>query len=387
MIVTHITPVYAPAWQFGGTVAAISRLNEALAHYGVSVRVLTTTHGQSFESATSPVLVDVNGVPVEYHPSRRTFAGVLSPSLAARAAAIPAAQAVFHFSSGWQPLAIPVLRDLRRRRIPYVYSPHGSFAPEVFRKSRWKKWPYYQLYERRHLTSATALHATSPLEADELARLAPNATINVIPNICGTADWFPDGAGAAWRRQRGITEEETVFLQVARRDPIKNTPFLLEIFSSLVDTGRWKLVLIGPGMPDWPRHSADARRIHEKGRLLCLDGERCVYSLRAAYSAANLLVVPSQHECFGNVVFESLLCGTPVLASDRVGAALSASPSAAVAVLPLIPDAWRKWIAHQLAGPPLLHVTAKERERFVLQVSPATIARDFNSLYERVLRN
>jgi glycosyltransferase involved in cell wall biosynthesis len=387
MIVTHITPVYAPAWQFGGTVAAISQLNEALVRKGVTVRVLTTTFGQTFESAACPVETRVNGVPVEYHPSRKTFAGVLSPSLEARASAIPAADAVFHVSSGWQPVAIRVLRDAYHRRIPYVYSPHGSFAPEVFRKSRWKKWPYYQLYERRQLAAATALHATSPLEADELAQLVPGAAIDVIPNICSGTDWFPDEAGAAWRQQRGISENETVFLQVARLDPIKNTAFLIDALSPLCETARWKLVLIGPGMTHWLQRTAAAQRLLEHRRLICLDGVWSKEDLRAAYAAANVVMVPSRHECFGNVVYESLLCGTPVVASDRVGAALSAMPSAGVITLPLSLSVWRKWAADLLAGVPVARVMAGERDRLLRHVSPEMIALQFASLYERVLRS
>jgi glycosyltransferase involved in cell wall biosynthesis len=43
--------------------------------------------------------------------------------------------------------------------------------------------------------------------------------------------------------------------------------------------------------------------------------------LRAAYSGADVLLLPSRHENFGNVVVEALACGCPVMISDQVGAA------------------------------------------------------------------
>src|SRR6202041_1607754 len=38
------------------------------------------------------------------------------------------------------------------------------------------------------------------------------------------------------------------------------------------------------------------------------------------YKAADLMVIPSHYEPFGLVVNEAMLCGCPVIASDRVGA-------------------------------------------------------------------
>jgi glycosyltransferase involved in cell wall biosynthesis len=42
--------------------------------------------------------------------------------------------------------------------------------------------------------------------------------------------------------------------------------------------------------------------------------------LPGIYSASDLLVLPSEYEPFGVVVNEAMLCGCPVVVSDRVGA-------------------------------------------------------------------
>ena len=43
--ITHATPVYAPAWQFGGPVLSISRLCKGLKEANQEVKVLTTNAG------------------------------------------------------------------------------------------------------------------------------------------------------------------------------------------------------------------------------------------------------------------------------------------------------------------------------------------------------
>ena len=42
--------------------------------------------------------------------------------------------------------------------------------------------------------------------------------------------------------------------------------------------------------------------------------------LPGVYRAADILVLPSEYEPFGLVVNEAMLCGRPVIVSDRVGA-------------------------------------------------------------------
>jgi len=43
-------------------------------------------------------------------------------------------------------------------------------------------------------------------------------------------------------------------------------------------------------------------------------------ALPAVYVASDVLVLPSQYDAFGLVLNEAMLCGRPVIASDRVGA-------------------------------------------------------------------
>ena len=81
-------------------------------------------------------------------------------------------------------------------------------------------------------------------------------------------------------------------------------------------------------------------------------------TLGALYNAADLLLLPSRHENFGNVVVEAMVCGCGVLISDQTGVGgdlLHDAPSCFGAVLARDPQHWAEWLQswlqhHQRAG-------------------------------------
>jgi len=66
--------------------------------------------------------------------------------------------------------------------------------------------------------------------------------------------------------------------------------------------------------------------------------------LPAIYSAANLFLLPSRHENFGNVVVEALACGCPVVISDKVGLHDEVSDGGVGWVLPRVEALWTESI-------------------------------------------
>ena len=91
------------------------------------------------------------------------------------------AQQVAHFHGIWQPRALQISAHCRSRRVPYVVSPHGMLEPWAWKHKRWKKWPYFQFFEKRHLAGAHRLVATSDTEANNLRELLPSSRCVVVP--------------------------------------------------------------------------------------------------------------------------------------------------------------------------------------------------------------
>src|SRR5207248_11540510 len=84
-------------------------------------------------------------------------------------------QEVVHFHGLWQPAFPRLAAHCRRRRVPYVVSPHGMLEPWAWRHKWWKKWPYFFVVERRFLQNANRLVATSQIEAHTLKKFFPRS--------------------------------------------------------------------------------------------------------------------------------------------------------------------------------------------------------------------
>jgi glycosyltransferase involved in cell wall biosynthesis len=121
-----------------------------------------------------------------------------------------------------------------------------------------------------------------------------------------------------FRRRHGIAgRTKTVFLYLGRLEPFKGIQDLFDAFIRL-RTQRNDVALIVAGSGSLEQFVGDAaaslRSVHYLGHLV---GER----VWEAYSAVDVLVVPSRREPWGLVVNEAMAAGLPVIVSENVGCA------------------------------------------------------------------
>jgi glycosyltransferase involved in cell wall biosynthesis len=119
------------------------------------------------------------------------------------------------------------------------------------------------------------------------------------------------------RKSLGFAPHEKIIVFCAKLQPWKRPADLLHAFASAAIPNA-KLVFAGDGAQraELEREVA-ARGIADKVRFLGFVNQS---QLPALYKSADLMVIPSRYEPFGLVVNEAMLCGCPVVASDRVGA-------------------------------------------------------------------
>lgn len=355
MRVLHFLPMYAPAWQFGGPVLSVSRLCEGLAGLGVEVEVLTTNAGLPELPAHqlgSPQLR--SGVRVTYQPVDRQGGTIRSKALEE---ALPAALEgvdLVHLSAVWQPLGLPVQRAALGRGIPVVHSLRGALGPYSFRRGWWKKVPWYLLRERPLLQRAAALHLTSLQEARELRGRGLSTPRWLLPNPLDLSHLALDPAlGRASRRRLGLSDSGPLLLVCGRLHHKKGLDLLPEALEPLRDRA-WQLLVVGSdddGAGERLRRGLEQRGLAERTRWCATLSAQ---DLGAVYNAADLLLLPSRHENFGNVVIEALACGAAVMVSDRTGVGgdlLSGAPAGHGAVLPRRASLWRDWLAAWLVEP------------------------------------
>jgi glycosyltransferase involved in cell wall biosynthesis len=187
--------------------------------------------------------------------------------------------------------------------------------------SRWKA-PVKRLFWPLLYRLSTQVIVLSTATRELMLSLGiPEQRISLIPFVVDN-DWWLAQAGRvnreAVRASWGAAPETSVILFCAKLQPWKRPADLLHAFAQANLPN--SLLLFAGGGAQRQELESEAQRLNLSDRIRFL-GFTNQSQLPAIYSGADLLVLPSEYEPFGLVVNEAMLCGCPVIASDRVGAA------------------------------------------------------------------
>jgi glycosyltransferase involved in cell wall biosynthesis len=298
------------------------------------------------------------------------------------------AQEVVHFHGIWQPGFLKVSAHCRRRKIPYVVSPHGMLEPWAFKHKWWKKWPYFQFVEKRHLAGARSLVATSESEAHNLRKFFPSSPCEALP-LGLTASKFPDYLRA--RSALGWNDSELILLFLSRIHPKKGLHLLLAALAKIGPqrNQRARLVIVGGGEPFYLRK---LRRFQEghRSRLPRIDWVGEVWSEKkwAYLQGADLFCLPSYSENFGLAVLEAMQVGTRVLTTTQTPWAAISSWNAGYVVEPTESAIGAVLVDHLRTSP---RWSLKERaslaDKIHKQFSWDAIGSRYLRLYEDVVKD
>lgn len=219
---------------------------------------------------------------------------------------------IYHTNGLWMHVNHLTATEARKKRRPFVLSPHGMLYPEALHRSYWKKWPLIKLFFGKDVREASCIHATCSQEADTIRDFGYNGRIEVIPNPTilpeNINEFFIGKAGQVTGSPRRIG-----FL--GRIHPRKGIELLLDAMAASIHGKEMELVIIGGGDQIYVQFLKEKtetlglrENIHFAGFV---DGDK-KFRLLASLSA---LFVPSDFENFGMIVPEALATGTPVMAS------------------------------------------------------------------------
>src|SRR5579862_2973216 len=151
----------------------------------------------------------------------------------------------------------------------------------------------------------------------------PSERITLTPYAVDNEWWKAESAKvdrgevrASW----GVSGQQPVILFCAKLAPWKRPMDLLRAFSQAqAKLPGAQLIFAGDGAQRAELEAESVRLgLQQRIRFLGFVNQS---QLPALYTAADLLVLPSEYEPFAVVVNEAMCCGCPVAASDRVGAA------------------------------------------------------------------
>jgi glycosyltransferase involved in cell wall biosynthesis len=209
------------------------------------------------------------------------------------------------------------------RGVPYVVEPMGMYRPIV--RNIPLKWAYRWLIGDRILRHARYLVATSEQEREELESggIRPAQIVVRRNGIEGPAS-VP--AAGAFRTQWNIAPDAKLVLFLGRLVKKKSPELAVEAFADWRSQagGNRSAILVIAG-PHEENHFRGALESYAAGLGLqdsvLFPGPLYGDAKWAAYRDADVFVLPSQNENFGNTAGEAVACGTPVLLTDRCGIA------------------------------------------------------------------
>jgi glycosyltransferase involved in cell wall biosynthesis len=124
--------------------------------------------------------------------------------------------------------------------------------------------------------------------------------------------FHPVHRSEAWRRLRGFTPDDLVVLYVGRLGPEKGIGVLLDAWERLCPRADGtRLVFVGAGLME--------PEIARRGLPTQVLGMRHGPELSAAYASADVFVLPSATETFGNVLLEAMASGLPSVVAAAGG--------------------------------------------------------------------
>jgi glycosyltransferase involved in cell wall biosynthesis len=228
---------------------------------------------------------------------------------------------VVHIFGLYDFLGPAVAAACRRSAIPYVVEPIGMFVP-IIRNFLLKRM-YHLALGQRMIRGARTIVATSPQEVAELSSSGlPSEKVVIRRNGVEMPETLP--ARGKFRATAGIPENAKLVLYLGRLSEKKSPDVLLQAFASICKAAsgaELRLVFAGPdvgGMKERLQQMAGALGI--ASWLQVRDG---AYGEEkwSAYRDADVFVLPSQNENFGNTAGEAVAAGTPVIVTDKCGIA------------------------------------------------------------------
>jgi glycosyltransferase involved in cell wall biosynthesis len=337
MRILNVTETYAPFLEFGGPPVKVRALAEGLARRGHAINVVTADWGleKRLQNLGEPELQALgwdrspfgwrhngDGVQSTYIPSwfrYRTLSW--NPAVKRYCRARLQNFDVVHIFGVYDLLGPPVAAAARARGIPYVIEPIGMFVPIV--RNVWLKRMYHSLIGTRLFAGARAVIATSELEAAELAA-AGVARAKIVLRRNGVEPPGDPPVRGNFRSSVGLSGQDKVILFLGRLSPKKSPELLLQAFSQLpASFGDNTLTLVFAGPDDGgmqQKLALEASRLEISARVK-FSGPLFGADKWAAYRDADVFVLPSQNENFGNTAAEAIAAGTPVVVTEHCGIA------------------------------------------------------------------
>jgi glycosyltransferase involved in cell wall biosynthesis len=394
MRILNVTQTYFPFMEFGGPPVKVRSLSQRLVKLGHKVTVLTADWGleshilaPGSHAERSPVgwHLEESGIEAIYLPSWVQYRALSwNPGIARFCRAQLWRFDVAHIFGLYDFLGPATAAACRRSGMPYVVEPIGMFVPIV--RNFLLKRMYHLALGQSMLRGSRTIIATSPQEVAELASSGqPAEKIVVRRNGVEVPDLLPERG--RFRAVAGIPADAKLVLYLGRLSEKKSPDVLLQAFASLGNMeggAELRLVFAGPDDGDMKQKlQRVAAELGVSARVQIL-GPVFNKDKWSAYRDADVFVLPSQNENFGNTAGEAVAAGTPVVVTDKCGIAPLLADVAGLVVRHDV-TAIAQAIARVLCEPGLHARLSAGCERVAAKLDWDQPAEQMENLYEQLV--
>lgn len=314
MKILHITPYYWPAVRYGGPIFSVSGLCRELSVQDVEVYVYTTNiDGENDLDIDTTQVVDIDGVHVRYFSSKVFRRYFYSPEMLSTLKKEIDTFDLVHIHTVFLWPTVAAARIARLHDIPYIIAPRGMLEKDLFlRKSSFLKRAWMVLHGNRILREAHAVHATTQREICEIERFGlPPLRYLLIPNGINIPLVNQDKPVDSFKLPL-----KPYVLYLGRINWKKGIDRLVKAWASGIS-----IDLVIAGNDDG--YLAELMRLVHKYALeekIHIVGPVQGEDKWQLYRNAEMMVLPSYSENFGNVVIEAMSARCPVIVTPEVGA-------------------------------------------------------------------
>ncbi|HUI62346.1 MAG TPA: glycosyltransferase [Steroidobacteraceae bacterium] len=380
--ILHVVPTYYPAVRYGGPIRSVHGLASALARRGHDVHVYTTNmDGETDMDVALDRPVELDGVHVRYFSVPRLRRLCWSPGLEQELRRTVSSFDIVHLHSVFLLPTRAAARAAAGAGVPYVLAPRGMLVRDMIRRrNRWIKTLWIALVEQMTVAHAAGLHATAELEAQELRALF-GAVLPEVMHVPNGVEWPAEHLPLDATPFAALPRPYALFL--SRISWKKGLDRLLRAWRDVPDL---PLVIAGNDDENYlPTLEALARSLGVAHRVRFVGAVSDAHKW-ALYESAELFVLPSYSENFGNVVAEAMAMACPVIVSPEVGIASLVQQEAAGIVTDCEPESLVGAI-HRLRSDPAARLELGRRGRQAVRrrLSWDGIAAQMEEGYRRLL--
>ena len=313
MNILQVIPYFA--FTRGGDVNVCYNITRQFTRMGHNVTILTTTFDYNKEDTDD--IDNLTMVPIEYKFNLALF--IYSPKMNEWLRKNIRNYDIIHLHELRSYQNNIIIGYAKKYNIPYILQPHAS-TPKHVNKSVIKN-VYDALYGNRIMQNATTTIAVSEEEA-YYDRQMKARDVQVIYNGMNLEDYENMPEKGSFKSKSGINSPYILYL--GRLDKLKGINHVIEAFSLLDETyDEYKLVIAGK-ITDYKNELDEIIRREKLENRVIFTGFVEEEDKISIYQDAELFVNPVKY--MGGVsitVFESILSGTPVIATPESGELVS----------------------------------------------------------------